>query len=350
MSEALAAIKRELGPDAVILGTRNLPTEGLTGWARRMRVEITAAPPSVPSPAPRARVALPESAARASVAQPALSPRADVPSADVQPALATLPAALYPHYVRLVQNEVASELATQFVQQAAAADPADLPGALRRVLRDFVAARLPRTPGVELTVGTMRRVALVGPSGSGKTTTVAKLAALFCLRQQKRVALLSLDMHRVDAHDQLQHYAELLEIPVHTAQNIAEVKQVTKNLSDIDMLLIDTPGVGPREQARFARVAALLRAARPDETHLVVPASLAAPVLTRMAQAFAPLNATRIVLTRLDDVVGLGVVLNVIQRLALELSYLTTGQNFPHDIHEACDQNAAALLCAGLDE
>ena len=62
-------------------------------------------------------------------------------------------------------------------------------------------------------------------------------------------------MHRIGAHDQLRHYAEALDIPLHTAQTIAGVKQALASLDSIDLLLIDTPGVGPREQARFARLA-----------------------------------------------------------------------------------------------
>jgi len=379
MSEALAAVKRELGPDAIILGTRNLPTEGVTGWARKLRVEITAAPPGTPSPAPRVRAPAPAApssgaglAARAALTaavrasapvtapdngdfqplQPAALYPADAPVASTVPSPPSsappLPQDLYPHYVRLVQNDGAEELAAELVRAAARRPGRDQDVALRATVREYVARLTPAGAGVDLQQGQLRRVALVGPSGSGKSTTVAKLAALFRLRQDRRVAMLSLDMHRLDAHEQLRRYADVLEVPLYTAQTIEEVKQVTKGLDNVDLLLIDTPGVGLREQARFARVATLLRAARPEETHLVLPASLAPPVLSRMAQGFAPLGPTKVVLTRLDDVVGLGVILNVVQRLNLGLSYLTNGQNVPHDIEEACSPRLVELVCGAV--
>jgi len=335
MREALERVKSALGPDAVILGTRSLPAPGLGGLAGRQRVEITAAPPGLATPAPRVRRRRAETASAAAPAAQAETP--------------ALPQHLYPYYVQLVQNEVAAELAARLVRQAATRvtdGPHIEPTVLRAALRDYIAQLLPQAGGIDLSAGTPRRVALVGPSGSGKTTTLAKLAAHFKLRQRRRVSLLSLDTHRLAAHEQLRRYAEVIDVPLHTAQTIAEVKQCRQALADVDVLLIDTPGVGLREQGRFARLATLLRAARPDETHLVVPASLAPEVQVRVAQSFAPLGVARAVLTRLDDAVGFGVVLNVVQRLNLGVSYLTTGQNVPNDIEEACSTRVAELLLA----
>jgi flagellar biosynthesis protein FlhF len=166
------------------------------------------------------------------------------------------------------------------------------------------------------------------------------------LRQGKRVAVLSLDMSRLAAHEQLRRYAEVIDVPLHVAQTIAEVRQGLRDLETVDLLLVDTPGVGLREQGRFARLAALLRAVRPDETHLVLPASLTPAVQARVAQGFAPLGLSRAVLTRLDDAIGFGVILNVTQRLNLSVSYVTTGQNVPNDIEEACGRRVAERLLA----
>ncbi len=337
MRDALERVKRELGPDAVILGTRTLPAGGLGALAGRQSVEITASPPGAVTPVPRVR--------GRTVNAPSAAPTSVTP----EPVEARIPKCLYPHYVRLVQHEVAEELAAQLVRRAASRVPehqSQDAAALRGALREFIAEMVPTCGGVGLTTGTLRRVALVGPPGGGKTTTIAKLAAQFGLRQGRRVALLSLDMHRLGAHEQLRRYAELIDVPFHTAQTISEVKRCLQSLESVDSLLIDTPGIGLREQGRFARLATLLRAARPDETHLVLPVSLTPEVQTRIAQSLAPLKSTRVVLTRLDDVIGFGVVLNVMHRLNLGVSYLSAGQNVPHDIEEGCSQRLAELLCA----
>ncbi len=339
MREALELVKRELGRDAVILGTRTLPAGRLGALTGRQLVEITAAPAGPTAGAPRLKGSRPEPSV--AVAEP--------PACEAR-ARPQLPEHLYPYYVRLVQNEVAEELARRLVQAAAGQVPgaqqAD-PEAIRAALCRYVARTLPPTGGIELRDGLARRVALVGPPGSGKTTTLAKLAAHFKLREGKRVALLSLDTQRLAAAEQLRRYAEVIQVVLRTAQSVAEVRQSVRELEPFDLLLIDTPGVGLREQGRFARLAVLLRATRPDEIHLVLPASLCPEIQERTARSFAPLNLSRMVLTRLDEVVGLGVILNLAQRLNLGVSYLTSGQNVPQDFEEACGQKVAELLLAG---
>lgn len=363
MPEALAAVKRELGPDAVILGTRALPATALQALARRQQVEIIAAPPGAHSP----RVTLPTRHSERSAesgrairhsersegsSPPRGKPRALSAAPPSTPAAPTVAPDLYPHFVRLVQNDVAEDIARRLLEDAAARavqgriPPAD---AIRAALRACVARLVSAGSSAAPTHAGPRRIALVGPSGSGKSTTLAKLGALFHLKHRQRVAFLSLDMHRVDAHEQLRKYAEALEIPLHTAQTLAEVKHVVKTAAAFDLLLIDTPGVGLREQARFARVATLVRAAAPDEVHLVLPASLAPPVQDRIAHSFEPLGVSKLVLTRLDDVVGVGVILSVAEHLHLPVAYWTAGQSVPHDLQEVSGGNLADALCRAIE-
>lgn len=352
--EALALVKSALGPDAVILQTRTLAGDD----PMRRCVAITAAGPGSASAESPASGRGPRPA-RANTAQSGFTVGAQSPpavSSATSPPVkessgASVPTYLYPYYVELVQAEVAEELAATLLQDAARRLPrGDHPDrALRAALRAYIAHTLPEAGGVKLNAGCTRRVALVGPSGSGKTTTLAKLAAHFKLRQGRSVALLSLDSHRIGGPDQLRRYADVLDVPLHTAQHISEVKDALRATADVDLLLIDTVGLGPREQGKFARLAALLRAARPDEQHLVLPATLLPSVQARTAESFAPLGIDRVVLTRLDDAVGLGVILNAVKRLNLRLSYLTHGDSVPDDIEEACGRRVAELLLLSDD-
>jgi flagellar biosynthesis protein FlhF len=63
-----------------------------------------------------------------------------------------------------------------------------------------------------------------------------------------------------------------------------------------------------------------------------------------VAEKFAPLGIDRVVFTKLDEAVGLGVIVNVICRLNLRLSYFTTGQDVPDDIEVGHRQRIAQIV------
>jgi flagellar biosynthesis protein FlhF len=345
MPDALALVKRELGPDAVILGTRTL-TSSLGRIVGRERVEITASAGAAARPAVATAAAAPvrtgQSSAKPAAPLPGRSEnREELPKNPPQ-----LPESVYPYYVSLVRSEVEASLAERVAQAAARSANGKDETAVRTALRGAIAAMVPAVGGIELTNGACRRVALIGPPGGGKTTTIAKLAAHFGLRMRKRVALVSFDTHRPGTHDQTRRYAELIGVPAVAAQTVSGVREALQRLPESDLVLIDTPGVGWRDRGRFARLAALLRAARPDEVHLTLPASLSARVQQQAAQTFAPLGVSRLVLTRLDEAVGLGAVLNVIDRLSIGVSYLAGGQRVPTDLEEAQRERLAELVLA----
>lgn len=368
MPAALALVKRDLGADAVILGTRTIEPHGVGRLLGRGVVEITASPGVSGVGRGSSADVRGERPAEIRVG------RASRPSMSVEPvgsAVRTtgrdtasdartagvvngprcgpyglpnhgLSNDLLPYYTRLVQHELAAELAAELVQRAArSGGDAE---ALERELREYIAGLIPTSGGITLTGTQARRVLFVGPPGAGKTTSVAKLAAHFALRQKKRVAVVSLDMHRLGAHEQLRRYAEIIGVAFHAAQSGAEVRELFAKLKDVDLILIDTPGVGRRDDARFARLAAMMRAAKADEIHLVLPAGMSEAVQSRTAAAFAPLGVSRVVLTRLDDALGLGVITNTVAKLNWRLSYVCNGQNVPRDIEEACGRRLAAVV------
>jgi flagellar biosynthesis protein FlhF len=263
-----------------------------------------------------------------------------------EPSDADVSAALRPIYQQLLQNQVADELARRMVaevERRCGGQPTA--ERVRAVLAEVIERLAPRG-AIELPAGGRRRVALVGPPGSGKTTTLAKLAAQFRLRLKRSVGLLSLDMHRLAAHEQLARYAEIIGAPLATAQTLSAAKASMQALESSELVLVDTCGVGRRDRGRFARLAALLRAVRPHEVHLVLPAAYSPAAQERAAALFAPLGVTRVVLTHVDEAVGCGVVLSALQRAGWGLSYVSDGQRVPTDLHEACGSRLAELLLA----
>jgi len=187
-------------------------------------------------------------------------------------------------------------------------------------------------------------IALIGPTGVGKTTTLAKLAASFKLRHNRKVGLVTCDTYRIAAVEQLRTYASIIGLPLEVALTPDEMSCAAGRLSDCDVVLIDTAGRGPNDSRRLSELRQVLAAADPHEIHLVLSSTASERVLLREAAAFADIGADRIVLTKLDEAVSFGVLVNVMQSVGKALSFITTGQEVPDHIEEGRPQRLAELV------
>lgn len=276
------------------------------------------------------------------------------------PLMPDVPAELTDYYSRLIQNEVAQEIASEVMNKARerlaqckaragklANDAAALQQLVPAVMVDTIERMLPPTEPVQLAEKGTTYVALVGPTGVGKTTTIAKLAAHFKLRQARRVGMITIDTYRIAAVEQLRAYAEILAVPVEIVLQPADMVPALQRLADCDVVLVDTSGRSQNDAARLAELKGFLDAARTVgelQTHLVLSCTGHPKQLMEVAERFAALGVDRVVFTKLDEAVGLGVIFNVLRRLNLQLSYLTTGQDVPDDIEVGHRRRIAQLV------
>jgi len=176
--------------------------------------------------------------------------------------------------------------------------------------------------------------ALTGATGVGKTTTAAKLAARCAVRHgAKSLALLTTDTYRVGAHDQLRIYAKILGVAIHTVNGPDDLRQALDSLGPKHLVLIDTVGMSQRD-ARIREHAALL--AQPEVRRLLVLAATAqAETLDEVAQVYRgpPESFEGCIVTKLDEAVRVGDVLDVVVRHDLAIHFLSSGQRVPEDLH-----------------
>ncbi len=322
MREALARVRRDLGGDAVILTAREVRRRRLFGLGAQAAVEVEAATSA--EERGRARIAIePPGVGVAVGPRPATSPEAVAA------------------YARLLAADAPEPIARLLAREAALTSPADDPAtAVRRALEDALAI----APPIRAVPGARRVVALIGPTGVGKTTTVAKLAATLKLRRGARVGLLSTDGRRIAARDQLQAHADLLDVPLTFGDGPEAALGALEALGAADVVLVDSPGVPPRDAARMAESAALLQALRPDEVHLTLAAAGSARGLRAAVDRFAPVGPDRLILTKLDEAETLGPLLAVLGRGDPPVSHLTTGPAPPDDVEAASRRRLARLI------
>lgn len=188
--------------------------------------------------------------------------------------------------------------------------------------------------------------ALVGPTGVGKTTTAAKLAARFAVKHGvDQLALITTDSYRIGAQDQLRIYGKILGIPVQTIHDQASLESALKYLSKKKLVLIDTAGLGQRDE-RVAEQIAMLRG-DPVKRLLVLNATVQGETLEEVVAAYANREFNGCVLTKIDEAVRLGVVLDVVIRHRLKVQYISNGQRVPEDLHHP---NAGYLVHRALRE
>lgn len=279
--------------------------------------------------------------------------------------LGCVPDALFNQYLRLLESQVSREIADRIVgavrDELTSGELSDESIVRTTVLR-HVASMIPvaeptairesRKPRRSDTVGLNSGptvIALVGPTGVGKTTTLAKLAATYKLRQGRSVALITSDTYRIAAVDQIRTYAGIIGLPLRVVLTPGEMGAAVDALSNHDVILVDTAGRSQHNSARIAELSEFLVAARPTETHLVLSSTAAPEVLFSAADAFAALKPNRVILTKLDEAVHFGVIVNVMQRLNSRLSFITTGQEVPDHIEPGRPERLARLVLESRD-
>jgi len=239
-----------------------------------------------------------------------------------------------------IAPDVAMKLAVLAPQCTDMKDPSNIPLAL-------LVRHLPVVNKLSTVNGGI--IAVVGPTGAGKTTTIAKLAARWCMQHGSQdLALVSTDAYRIGARDQLRTYARILDTPLHAANSGKELAQVLARLKSKQLILIDTAGIGPRDLRLTEQLEALQLGAARARVLLALPAQGEGHALDSMVRAFARVSPAACILTKIDEAVSLGAVISTTLRHKLKIAYLCDGQRVPEDLH-AAHQRRLWLTCAALE-
>ena len=147
---------------------------------------------------------------------------------------------------------------------------------------------------------------LVGLQGSGKTTTTAKIAKYLEKNKKKKVMMVSLDVYRPAAQEQLKFLGEqnnILTLPVIDGQLPADIcKRAINaaNLNGAEIILFDTAGRTQIDLQMMSEIKQIESIINPTENFLVAD-SLTGQVAAEVAKEFKnTINLTGIILTRAD--------------------------------------------------
>lgn len=238
---------------------------------------------------------------------------------------------------RLMKLGLSATLCREIVDEIPVniAQTPDIDGLWRRAL-GILAHRIEVTGDDILNQGGV--VALIGPTGVGKTTTIAKLAARYALRHGSRhVALVTTDNYRIGAHEHLRSYGRILNIPVRIAGDSEELQAILEDLAERRLILIDTAGMGQRDNRLSTQFAMLNSRGSipPVRTYLVLSATTRLSGLEEIASVFHGASLEGCILTKLDEATSLGSALSTAIHNKLPIAYVSDGQRVPEDLHNA---------------
>lgn len=205
--------------------------------------------------------------------------------------------------------------------------------ALIKVVRDELTAVMgAQASGLELNVQPPAVILMAGLQGAGKTTTVGKLAKHLKERQKKKVMVVSADVYRPAAIEQLKTLAGQVGVQFFPSQADQKPEAIARaaiedaRKSYADVLIIDTAGRLAIDEAMMAEIKALHSAVDPVETLFVVDA-MTGQDAANTAKAFSEaLPLTGVVLTKTDGDARGGAALSVRYITGKPIKFIGTGE------------------------
>lgn len=340
----LTKVKAELGPDAVILSSRECREGGRT-W-HEMSVGIDHAPASGAPGNGADDSGVPASAAGG--APPGWeewhrewSRMKEHLFALMKPALRMDDLAPRQRVAleHLMREGVGDDVAMTLHRKLAA----DAGTSVLDALADIMPVR-----GWSLAAWPQRAHVFAGPFGAGKTTAMLRMA--LALRREKpelKVVLVNADCGRGHGRLLLKHYAELSDLVYREASTATEFAAILRECPDAGRILVDLPGVARNGSlARQLEILGLSGAGAGTgvAVHLVLPPHHGPAQMSALLTRYAFTGAGSLVWTKLDEACTFGELVNVAAVCGLPVSALSHGPGMRNSLVAASDAALWRLL------
>lgn len=336
MNEAMVKIRYELGSDAVIVSQRKIRQKGFLGFFKPKKIEVTAA---ADDRSKKKNVTVTE---KSEDIQKEINEIKEMMSAILnQKDQGMKREGKNKTKQRLIENDVPNEIIEEIYKKIKQ-NNTDKRLSQKAIEKEIISAiddmiKIDNNRDCRLQV-------LIGPTGVGKTTTIAKLASMYSLYQNKKVGLITIDTYRIGAVEQLKTYAEILSIPFRVSMSIKDISKQIEELKDCDVILIDTTGRNSKNMMQISETRKYVETINADKVHLVLSMTTKQSDIKKIIENYKVVNYNSLILTKVDETDAYGSILSSCYYGDVPISFITTGQGVPEDIEEANKEKLLKLV------
>ncbi len=214
---------------------------------------------------------------------------------------------------------------------------------IEKSLKELIKSRIVTTGPLD--TGSKKKIIMfIGPTGVGKTTTMAKLGALYSLREGKKVVFITIDNYRIAATEQLKKYAEIMRIPIHAVNNQKDFTEMIAR-ENAEIIMVDTSGRSHRNDVKISEIKAYADAIEYDfEKILCVSANIKKRDLDDVFRAFDVMDFGSVVITKVDETSFIGNIVDIADKYKKPIAYYTNGQEVPNDIEVADSEKIVDMI------
>jgi flagellar biosynthesis protein FlhF len=195
--------------------------------------------------------------------------------------------------------------------------------ALTNILQDEISEQLPSSTGpLFLADGKQTKVAFVGPAGAGKTSALAKVAYQFITTMGKTVSIISFLDERFGAKEEHIALSQQFNHRYFFATNVQELEKAISACNEDALVLIDTMGYGFEQLESITEVAEIFHNIPDLNIQLVLDATIKESILLKMITYYSQFSVSALLFTKLDENDSIDFLLHLSKQSRLPLSYL----------------------------
>jgi fused signal recognition particle receptor len=233
----------------------------------------------------------------------------------------------------LIESDLGVKLVDEVIAIAKKSKPDDAQAAITEVINGWLSSK---SREIKHEADSLNTILLVGVNGTGKTTTTAKIAN-YLKGKDLQITLAAADTFRAAATEQLQTWAERLNIPVVSGKPNSDpaavafeaVSEAVKNKSDY--LIVDTAGRLHTKQGLMDELGKVVRVIEKQskiaEILLVVDATTGQNGITQAKTFIDAVGVTGFVISKLDGSAKGGVAIAIEKETGLPIKFIGTGES-----------------------